>query len=106
MSAARRSWASRSHRRTAIPTATASYGATPYGGALIVGVVPGGPAASAGLAAGDVITTIGGRSISSPDQIAPLILTKKPGATLKVTYVDQDGVAYATNVKLGTGPAQ
>jgi len=88
------------------PYGYGSYGATPYGGALIVGVVPGGPAASAGLAAGDVITTIGGRSISSPDQIAPLILTRKPGTTLKVTYVDQDGAAHTTNVKLGTGPAQ
>jgi S1-C subfamily serine protease len=88
------------------PYGYGGYGATPYGGALIVGVVPGGPAASAGLAPGDVITTIAGRSISSPDQIAPLILTKKPGTTLKVTYVDQDGTAHAANVKLGTGPAQ
>jgi len=75
-------------------------------GALIAGVVPGGPAASAGLSQGDVITAIDGHAISSPDQVSPLILAKKPGAKVSVTYLDQDGDSYTTTVKLGTGPAQ
>ena len=75
-------------------------------GALIAGVVPGGPAASAGLTAGDVIRAIDGRSVASPDQVSPVILAKKPGARITVAYVDQNGNGYTTTVKLGTGPAQ
>ncbi len=76
------------------------------GGALIVGVVPNGPAAAAGLAAGDTITAIGGRTISSPTSVASLIVTKKPGAKVAVTYVDQFGTSHTTTATLGSGPPQ
>lgn len=82
------------------------YGYAGTAGALIAGVVPRGPAASAGLSAGDVITAIDGHTVSSADQVSPLILGKKPGTKIMVTYLDQDGASYATTVKLGTGPAQ
>jgi S1-C subfamily serine protease len=75
-------------------------------GAVIAGVVPNGPAASAGLTAGDVITAIDGHSISSAAQVSPLILAKKPGARITVAYVDQYQNGATTTVKLGTGPAQ
>ena len=75
-------------------------------GALIAGVVPGGPAASAGLTGGDVITAIDGRSVASPGQVSPVILAKKPGARITVAYIDRTGSGYTTTVKLGTGPAQ
>jgi S1-C subfamily serine protease len=80
-------------------------GAAPAGG-LIAATVPGGPAASAGLAAGDVITAIDGHTVSSPSAITPLILTKKPGAKITVTYTDQSGTSHVTTVTLGSGPAQ
>jgi S1-C subfamily serine protease len=75
-------------------------------GALIAGVVPGGPADSAGLAAGDVITAINGHAVSSPAAIPALVLTKKPGATVGVAYVDQSGASHAASVTLGSGPPQ
>jgi S1-C subfamily serine protease len=75
-------------------------------GALIAGVVPGGPAASGGLEAGDVITAIDGHAVSSATQVSPLILARKPGTKITVAYVDQDGNGYTTTVKLGSGPAQ
>jgi S1-C subfamily serine protease len=74
-------------------------------GALIAGVVSGGPAASAGLVAGEVITAINGH-VSSPSAMSALILTKKPGATIRVAYVDLSGVNHTASVTLGTGPAQ
>jgi S1-C subfamily serine protease len=75
-------------------------------GALVVGVVSGGPAAAAGLAAGDVITGIGGRSVSSPSAITTLLLTKKPGEKISVAYVDQSGTSHTAKATLGSGPAQ
>ena len=80
-------------------------GATPAGG-LIAGTVAGGPAASAGLTAGDVITAINGRTVSSPSTITSLLLTKKPGAKITVTYNDQAGTSHVTTITLGSGPPQ
>jgi S1-C subfamily serine protease len=74
-------------------------------GALIAGVVSG-PAASAGLAAGDVITAINGHTVSSPTAIPALVLTKKPGAKITVAYVDQSGTSHTARVRLGSGPPQ
>ena len=75
-------------------------------GALIAGVVSGGPAASAGLAAGDVITAIDGHTVSSPAAVSALVLTRTPGAKITVAYVDQSGASHTASVTLGSGPAQ
>ena len=75
-------------------------------GALIAGVVSGGPAASAGLVAGDVITSINGHTVSSPSAVSALVLTKKPGMKIRVAYVDPSGVSHTASVTLGSGPAQ
>ena len=89
-------------------SSTLGYGsaAPTSAGALIAGTVAGGPAASAGLTAGDVITAINGQSVSSPSRITSLILTKKPGAKITVTYTDQSGTSQVTTVTLGSGPPQ
>jgi S1-C subfamily serine protease len=82
------------------------FGGTTSAGALIAGTVAGGPAASAGLTAGDVITAINGQSVSSPSAITSFILTKKPAAKITVSYTDQLGTSHATTVTLGSGPPQ
>ncbi len=82
------------------------FGDASASGALIAGVVPGGPAASAGLATGDVITAINGRTVSSPATVSALVLAKKPGAKITVAYTDRFGAGHTTSVTLGTGPAQ
>jgi S1-C subfamily serine protease len=84
----------------------ASDGATGGSGALIAGVLPGGAAAGAGLAAGDVITSIGGRAVSSSSTLRSALLLQKPGARLSVTYVDVTGATGSTTVTLGSGPPQ
>jgi S1-C subfamily serine protease len=80
------------------------YRSTPASGALVAGVVSGGPAASAGLTAGDVITAIDGRGVTSPTTISSLIVTMKPGAKITVTYTDQAGGTGTVRVTLGSGP--
>jgi S1-C subfamily serine protease len=89
------------------------YGGSPgYGsssttaGALVAGVVTGGPAASAGLVPGDVITAINGQKVSAPTAISSIVLKLKPGAKVNVTYVDQSGTSQSTTVTLGSGPPQ
>ena len=79
---------------------------TPTAGALIAGVVDGGPAATAGLVPGDVITMVNGQTISSPSAVAPIVLKLKPGAKLTVGFTDQTGTSQTVTVTLGSGPPQ
>ena len=73
------------------------------GGLYVAGVVPGGPAASAGLREGDVITEIDGAPATSNVQLQELTLTKKPGEQVSLTYV-RDGNTNKATVTLGTAP--
>jgi S1-C subfamily serine protease len=75
-------------------------------GVVIAGIVPGGPAEAAGLAPGDVITAIDGNTLTSPTGLTSYLLTKKPGATVTVTFVDQTGLSKTANVTLASGPPQ
>jgi S1-C subfamily serine protease len=79
--------------------------ATSYG-TVIAGTVPGGPAEAAGLSMGDVITAIAGKAVTSPSVITKVVLAKKPGATISVSYTDQSGNSGRVAVKLGSGPPQ
>jgi S1-C subfamily serine protease len=73
-------------------------------GASVVGVESGSPAASAGIVAGDVITSVGGSQVTSPATLQTAILAHKPGDTVKVTWVDAAGQQHSATVKLTTGP--
>src|SRR5580765_859109 len=75
-------------------------------GATIVGVVPGAPAAAAGLVPGDVIIAVAGRAVSDPSDIAPIILTHKPGDRVTITYSDASGQTQSASVTLASGPPQ
>jgi S1-C subfamily serine protease len=84
----------------------AGFGQPPAAGALVVGVVPNGPADAAGLVQGDVITALDGQAISSPADLPALILAQKPGATVTVGYTDPTGASATVTVTLGSGPPQ
>ena len=73
-------------------------------GVTIGGVVSGQAAEKAGLSAGDVITSIDGRSISSPTQLSSLLLGHHPGDTVKVSWTDTSGQSRSASVRLGSGP--
>ncbi len=79
-------------------------GQTP--GAPIADVVPGGPADQAGLGPGDVITSLAGQAVTSPDALTAIMLTEQPGATVTVGYTTPDGQQASTTVRLGSGPPQ
>jgi putative serine protease PepD len=75
----------------------------PLGGAEIQGVTPGGPAAGAGLHAGDVITRVNGAPISDPDDLSQIVSGLEPGDGVEVE-VRRDGVERSFDVELGTRP--
>ena len=83
------------------PTAVQADGTS--GGMRVTAVVPGGPAALAGLQVGDVITKIDGKPASDPNELALLTLKKKPGETVSLTYV-RNGATAETTLTLGTPP--
>jgi S1-C subfamily serine protease len=75
-------------------------------GATIVGVVPGGPAAAAGLVPGDVITAVAGRAVSGSSDIEPIVLAHKPGDKVAITYIDATGQSQSATITLASGPPQ
>ena len=81
-------------------------GTSATGGAVIAGVVQGGPADDAGLAEGDTITAVDGHTISSPDALTELLGDERPGDKVSVAVVDQSGGSRTVAVTLGSGPAK
>ena len=75
-------------------------------GAQIADVVAGEPAARAGLAAGDTITALDGRPIDSPDTLSNVMITERPGATVRVDFLDTSGAQRSVTVQLSSGPPQ
>ncbi|MGW6539492.1 S1C family serine protease [Streptomyces sp. NPDC055011] len=63
-------------------------------------VTPNGPAAKAGLRAGDVITGFDDHPIDSGPSLISEIWTHKPGDSVKITY-ERDGKSATTTVVLG-----
>lgn len=74
------------------------------GGAVISSVVPGGPAASAGLTAGDTITAINQTQISTTDDVATALANLAPGDKVTVSVTHQDGSQATVAVTLGELP--
>ena len=67
-------------------------------------IVPGSPAAKAGLQPGDVITAINGNRISSSNAFIATIGNYKPGNTVTMT-VQRNGASKQIQVTLGDRPA-
>jgi putative serine protease PepD len=66
----------------------------------VLAATPGGPAAAAGLRAGDVITALDGERVSDADQLDAVSVTRTPGDRLRVTY-RRDGDTAEATVTLG-----
>jgi putative serine protease PepD len=72
------------------------------GGALIQSVVPGSPAAGAGLQVGWVIVAIDGQNVAQAASIAQILAAHKPGQRVVVTVHLPNGSARSIPVVLGT----
>jgi S1-C subfamily serine protease len=87
-------------------TATPAKIAPARSGALVDGVICGTAAASAGIFAGDVITSVGGRAVTTPGSLTGLIDRYRAGSMASVAWVSPDGGLHTALVTLNAGPAQ
>jgi putative serine protease PepD len=73
------------------------------GQGIYVGVVdPGGPAHKAGMTAGVVIISVAGRPTPTLDALTSVLAQLKPGRTVAVVVLRQDGSRKTLHVRLGT----
>ena len=82
-------------------------GSTPAEGSAVpvAGVVSGGPAARAGLAAGDVITSVDGHQVRSQSALQRVMVTDvTPGQSVTVGYTTASGQQHSVTVVLASGP--
>ena len=70
-------------------------------GAKIVDVVKGGPAATAGLPSGVVVTKVDDRVIGSANALVAAVRSRAPGDRLTLTYIDPAGTSQTVQVTLG-----
>ncbi|MDQ3778142.1 MAG: trypsin-like peptidase domain-containing protein [Actinomycetota bacterium] len=74
------------------------------GEARVMEVVPGSPAARAGIRANDLVTEVDGRRVTSGDQLRAAIDAKRPGEELRLT-IRRAGNERELTVELGERPA-
>jgi len=74
-------------------------------GALVVGVLCGTGAATAGIAAGDVITAADGRQVESANALTVIVSGCRPGTVVQVSWVSLAGISRTSRVLLGPAPA-
>lgn len=79
-------------------------GDAPNGGATIGSVQSGSPAATAGLKAGDVITAVDGKTITSADDLTAAVAAHAPKDKVTVT-ITRAGTSMSIDVTLGVRPS-
>ena len=87
-----------------VQVSSSQSGSSPSG-AVIDTALSSAPAASAGLAAGDVITSLGGHAVGSAPALTTLMQLYHPGDRVKVDWTDSTGSRHSATVQLAAGPA-
>jgi len=73
-------------------------------GVLIAGAaVAGSPAASLGLARCNLITSVGGIKVGSPDALLNVMETYHPGDSVALGWLDNSGGSHTVTIRLGIG---
>jgi S1-C subfamily serine protease len=76
------------------------------GGLTVQSVVPGLPAANAGLDQGWVITAVDGASVQTLNDLRTILFAHHPGDTVSLDVIDPFGTSQTVSVTLGDGPPQ
>ena len=86
------------------PTAYLGIGVADPVTARVAQVEAGGPAADAGLAAGDTITAVDDTQITSYDVLVATLATYEPGDQVTLKWTDASGASHSATVTLGESP--
>jgi S1-C subfamily serine protease len=73
-------------------------------GTLVIGTICGSPAASAGMTAGSVITSVSGQTVGAPQTVHNALSKFRPGDTVSLTWVTPSGQHKTANMTLTEGP--
>jgi S1-C subfamily serine protease len=73
-------------------------------GTLVIGTICGSPAATAGVTAGSVVTSVNGQAVGAPQTLHGALGKFRPGATVSLTWVTPSGQHKTANVTLTAGP--
>ena len=87
------------------PEMADSFGLAKRSGAMIAGVVRGGPAERAGIQPGDILVAVAGKKVADTSEMLKLVAQLEPGASVPMTIVRQ-GRETAIAVKVGRRPRQ
>jgi putative serine protease PepD len=74
------------------------------GGVIVQKVVPGGPAAKAGIKPGELIVSLAGKQITTTDALSSVLATLRPGQTVPVQVLTPEGQTSVLQVTLGSQP--
>jgi S1-C subfamily serine protease len=81
-----------------------SIGDTNGAGVLVQNVTAGGPAAKAGLVSGDLITSVDSHPTPTVDDLTSVVSELKPGTSVALQVVTQQGTHKTLHLTLGTFP--
>jgi S1-C subfamily serine protease len=73
-------------------------------GAYIAAIIPGTPAASAGLVAGEVIVSLNGQAVDSPSALSSLMSSHHPGDRVTIGFDNSSGQLETLTLTLAAGP--
>jgi S1-C subfamily serine protease len=90
--------------RDLTPAIAAQVGISATAGPLVWAVQAGSPAEQAGITRLSVITAVGGTAVDSSTTLGDALHAYKPGASVSITWVDQNGASHTKSVTLTTGP--
>jgi S1-C subfamily serine protease len=86
------------------PSLALQFGLAVQSGALVIDVVPGGPADRAGIRQGDVIIGLDGKDVTDSTSLRELILSHRPGDDVAIGVVSPGGQEQTITATLGVNP--
>jgi len=87
------------------PELAGSFGAKGTQGALIADVIDDTPASKAGLRAGDIVTSIGGKTVNSSRELSSMVAALAPGTQTELRVL-RDGAETKLSLTLGERPGK
>jgi serine protease Do len=86
------------------PSLALQFGLPVQSGALVLDVVPGGPADRAGISHGDVIVGLDGEDVIDSTSLRKLLLSHQPGDRVAIGMVTEGGQKETITATLGVNP--